>query len=335
MSNRYISFALSCLLIAISIVLIACPSDSSNNPSGSTLSGSIVYDTPSASPAKVNVYEISSQRERIAFQNGLVPAWTKDGTVLYEEPAPLFGAGSVKIKTSSEDGATQKTILDTKVSGFSLALRPRMSRNGSFICFNHLYSKISTPSPIYSGNGTIVMNSNGDLTDAVALDSLFDGSWSPDGTLIVSATSQYAGTERTFKPEGLYSYSPATNFITIVSSTLSKPKFPSVSPDGKRIAFSMNKHIWVIGMDGSSLRQVTTGSKEESYPCWSPDGKNIACISYGTFEITFYNALAAVPADAPAAIDLTNASPYWLRDSNLNSTATSGRLNPLTAISWK
>ncbi len=335
MKSLFPRVVLHCCMLALTMVFIACPSDNSNNPVGSTLSGFIVYDTPSASPAKVNIYDLSAQRERVAFQNGLVPAWTKDGTVLYHEPAPLFGSGSVKIKTMTSDGATQQTIFDTKLSSFGLALRPRMSSNGSHICFNHMYSSSSTPSPIYSGDATIVMSSSGSLTGAVAIDSLFDGSWAPDGTLVLSATSYYGFTERTLKPEGLYLYSPATNFITVISNTLSKPSFPAVSPDGKRIAFSMNKHIWVINMDGTALRQITTGSKEESYPCWSPDGKNIACISYGTFELTFYNAIAAVPADAAAPADLTNSSPYWLRDSQLNATTTSGRLNPYSSLSWK
>lgn len=56
---------------------------------------------------------------------------------------------------------------------------------------------------------------------------------------------------------------------------------PDWSPDGRWIAFarglSMRRlDIYVIGADGSGLRQVTQGETSESAPSWAPDGRRLA-----------------------------------------------------------
>ena len=66
---------------------------------------------------------------------------------------------------------------------------------------------------------------------------------------------------------------------------------PQLSPDGKAIAFTIgtvNKaenrtltHIYKVKLDGSDLKQLTTGEKSNSSPRWSPDGKRIAFTTGG------------------------------------------------------
>lgn len=58
--------------------------------------------------------------------------------------------------------------------------------------------------------------------------------------------------------------------------------WPSVSPDGRTIAFATGADgdIYLIGSDGRNKRRLVTGS----YPTWSPDGRRIA-----------YSAAVAVP----------------------------------------
>ena len=64
---------------------------------------------------------------------------------------------------------------------------------------------------------------------------------------------------------------------------------PNVSPDGKGIAFSVrdtdieaNKgrfDVWLIGVDGSNLRRLTTAPENDTDPRWSADGKYIYFLS--------------------------------------------------------
>ena len=61
---------------------------------------------------------------------------------------------------------------------------------------------------------------------------------------------------------------------------------PQVSPDGKRVAFSVGdvnfdgnrvvNQIYVMSIEGGSMKQLTTGDRSSSAPRWSPDGKKIA-----------------------------------------------------------
>jgi acylaminoacyl-peptidase len=67
------------------------------------------------------------------------------------------------------------------------------------------------------------------------------------------------------------------------------PSSPEVSPDGKRIVYVRNfadvatdrrySNLWVINVDGSEHRALTTGNRSDSSPIWSPDGTRIAYIS--------------------------------------------------------
>jgi dipeptidyl aminopeptidase/acylaminoacyl peptidase len=61
---------------------------------------------------------------------------------------------------------------------------------------------------------------------------------------------------------------------------------PQVSPDGKRVAFTVGDvnfdanrivtQIYVMSIEGGSMKQLTTGDRSSSAPRWSPDGKKIA-----------------------------------------------------------
>ena len=64
---------------------------------------------------------------------------------------------------------------------------------------------------------------------------------------------------------------------------------PQISPDGTVVLFSRGfvdimrdqqaANLWMIGVDGTRLRQMTDGAWNDSSPEWSPDGKRIAFLS--------------------------------------------------------
>ncbi len=64
---------------------------------------------------------------------------------------------------------------------------------------------------------------------------------------------------------------------------------PKISPDGKKIAFSVTSsflaegksrsQVCIIDADGGNLRKVTNDSVSDSHPSWSPDGKTLLYLS--------------------------------------------------------
>jgi hypothetical protein len=58
--------------------------------------------------------------------------------------------------------------------------------------------------------------------------------------------------------------------------TTGRPSAPSVSPFGRRIAFSSGAQIWTVYVDGTALRQVTSGPLPARTPAWSPAADSLA-----------------------------------------------------------
>ena len=64
-------------------------------------------------------------------------------------------------------------------------------------------------------------------------------------------------------------------------------RYPSISPDGKTVAFSYKGDIYTVSAEGGEARQITSNKSYDYSPVWSPDGKTIAFASdrYGNFDI--------------------------------------------------
>ena len=96
---------------------------------------------------------------------------------------------------------------------------------------------------------------------------------------------------------------------------------PQVSPDGTHVAFTIgdvnwdaNKvitQIYVIPVDGGSMKQLTSGASSATSPRWSPDGKRIAYVTGGqvwTMESDGDN------KDQVTKISTSAAAPVWSPD---------------------
>ena len=106
-------------------------------------------------------------------------------------------------------------------------------------------------------------------------------SWSPDARAIA-----YMGYRNDQPPDILLSH-----IFTGVLQNLTRDRLPGgayipvFSPDGKRILFSATPSgssapdLYVMNVDGSNLRRLTTHPDSETSPTWSPSGTQIAFIS--------------------------------------------------------
>ena len=102
-------------------------------------------------------------------------------------------------------------------------------------------------------------------------------SWAPDGSFFVAESDARGFSD-------LVRTSPNANTPPLPLATARAGNFePSVSPDGKFIAFVSsregNPEIYVMTADGSLVRRLTAFHREDRAPMWSPDGQWIAFLS--------------------------------------------------------
>lgn len=87
--------------------------------------------------------------------------------------------------------------------------------------------------------------------------------------------------------------------------------YATVSPNGQRVAFVSdrdgNQEIYVVNIDGSSLRRLTYTSAPDKWPVWSPDGQRIAFDSERDGNREIY----VMHADGSGVFRVTN---HWAED---------------------
>lgn len=161
--------------------------------------------------------------------------------------------------------------------------------------------------------------------------------WSPDGAQLAFAAADFPGL-----PSTLALLALADGGFTRLAGTGSSDFSPAWSPDGVWLAFvSYNfgdYDLWLVGVDGEGLAQVTRDEASDVQPVWSPDGQYLVFASdrgeAGSFDLYAMRAGCALgleqtpptegddpPPPSPCeaeAIQLTdsdhdNLDPAWMR----------------------
>lgn len=108
----------------------------------------------------------------------------------------------------------------------------------------------------------------------------FHGALSPNGKYIAFSSNRDGNSE-------IYIMDADGKNQTRLTNTPGNELSPSWSPNGKRIVFTRETHIYTMGASGKNEKALTIGA----YPSWSPDGKKIAFINRGKtgFDIFIIN----------------------------------------------
>lgn len=116
-----------------------------------------------------------------------------------------------------------------------------------------------------------VMAADGSGQRPLANDPGMDPDWAPDGTQLLYL--QVGSNRRplyTIGADG--SARQRLGNLTVVRTA-------RWSPDGTRIALTMQDAVWIVSANGSGLQRIRQAAV---YPSWSPDGRQLVFIAYGT-----------------------------------------------------
>lgn len=127
---------------------------------------------------------------------------------------------------------------------------------------------IAVPPTFDANSSLLILNMQGEVLHSVAT---IGGKkigrhvcWMPDNTAIVSVGNT------------LYRLNKQFDYGNVITTfNFSDWGDFTASPDGSKIAFEANKHIWTMNADGSNLKQITISDDEEGIPKFSPDGSHL------------------------------------------------------------
>ena len=141
--------------------------------------------------------------------------------------------------------------------------------------------------------------------------------WNSDGTQLICTRTLNDNVD-------IFIYTPAAikreerlNKVSKLSNSN-----PTLSPDGKKIAFHSNRFgnndIFLINVDGSGLKRLTTSPGNDRTPSWSADGSKISFVSTrgGNYDVYVMNADGSKQRNLTNKIDSKQIHPYWLNDTN-------------------
>lgn len=84
-------------------------------------------------------------------------------------------------------------------------------------------------------------------------------------------------------------------------------RYPTVSPDGRRLAFTAFNKLYVMDLGGGTPKRVTTGTDGEFMPTWSPDGRSIAYVTWSSKGGHIYS----ISPDGGTPRQLTTTAAYY------------------------
>lgn len=307
-------------------MLLACMGSCGQKP---VWKGTLVYQYAGG----INEYNFSTKAERTIFKEAAQP-FVSGGEVAFISDAFQKRGYLVRKRTAagqyrdlldlSSENPDYKEALEaysvirgTGISGVLSSISdPKLSPNGKYLSVT-----------VYGYKGQAFENNCVAVFDMASkklvtkFNDKYYGAWMPDGRLVVSGWHKKESSDGVLykgAQPGIFITDAALGNVKRIDSGLDDPApyHATPSPDGKRIAFIMNNHLWVMQADGSDARQLTDVDNDniETFPAWSPDGSSIACWVYKTFERSYFTAIAVVPSKVAKPVVLSDKAAVWPRD---------------------
>ncbi len=205
---------------------------------------------------------------------------TRTAVTVLSALALLFGAGCSSTPTTAESQSQHPEFsdsgngaLDAWMNSDTYAAHngiPQPAANQNFGVFGDLPQTGAFASqPALSHDAT----SNLRRVSYAEVGADFDPDFSPSGNTLFFSSTRHRPTS------DIYAQSTNGRSVTQLTTDPAHDVMPSVSPDGKRVAFCSNRsgswNIYVMNSAGGQAIQVTDNSEHELHPSWSPDGQHL------------------------------------------------------------
>ena len=291
------------LALLFGLALAACPLPGGSAAASQKSNGLIVFvrypfhpSPGSPSSHDIHVLDPRSGGELQLTHSGTAsrPAWSPDGRKI----AFLEGGGaSFSLYVMNADGTNQRALLtspdslgrivwspDSSKIAFDLSLKQEIYViNADGTSKRKLTGNAGGVEPVWAPDGKkiafrrescglFVMNADGSRVRRVSDRCLSDVAWSPDGQQIA-----YIGVEDDEYQLFLVEPDGSDRRRIVLPSVPEAWLRPVWSPDSTMLALENTAAVFVVAVDGTSLRQISVGGA--GHAVWSPDGMKIAYVS--------------------------------------------------------
>lgn len=212
--------------------------------------GTLTFHEEWGSDAIVDV-DIATGKAEARFEGGDPQRSAQGETVFLNRQSELVIAG--------KNGVTAGRVALN--AGDDRPDSPTLSPDGQKVAYH--------VAPVYYDSRVIVATRSG--KKLAEFKDMMSPAWTPDGRLVVAHT---LGTQDS--KAGLFVSDADLSTLKRFDPDLDDARTPAVSPDGRRVAFVYQGHLWAVNLDGSGLKQITAGAGGEERPTWSPDGQSLA-----------------------------------------------------------
>ena len=253
------------------------------------------------------------------------PVFSHDGRYIYFSedltPGPFFqynkdpNAGIYTTRRLDLDNGE----IENWIGGAGGAVRPTPSHDGSMLAFVrrvrlqtvlYLHDLDSGREwPIYSGLDR-------DMQETWAIHGVYPAfAWTPDDSAVVVWAGgkirrievvSGAAAEIPFAADVQIDIAAAVRYPQQVAPTqvdVKMLRWPTVSPDGGRVAYSAVGRVFVRDLPDGSPMPVTPDSELAYYPSWSPDGAELVYVAWDDRELATVR-IVSVDGGEPRTIDV-------------------------------
>ena len=264
------------------------------SPDGRSLA--FAHSAPSGFPTEIWTMDAGGEQRRALTDFGsasLAPTWSPDGRIAYftlrdfpppaseDDPPP-----PAEIYSMTADGGGQQRITnDTDIQ-----TDPEWSPDGSTIAYSQWCPVPGEPGVFDLGMS--LMNRDGTnqraLLGCSARRDIVTADWSPDGRRLVVeiATPRPSGRAPRSRQSDLAIINADGTGLRRLTRTAALETHPVWSPDGRRIAFTGDRHVkrgrperlgpafelYTMRADGGGIRRITRNRVPDLRPNWQPLG---------------------------------------------------------------